>query len=113
MGRVYLPAEDLRRFGCSESSVLSGEIDAKFVALMQFQIARVRTMYDEAAPGIALLDPGTRFTVRLALSLYRAILDRIERNRYDVFTLRAYVPLRAKIAMAFGVLLRSISARNS
>ena len=113
MGRIYLPAEDLRRFGCTESSILAGEIDANFIALMQFQIARVRTMYDEAAPGIALLAPGTRFTVRLALSLYRAILDRIERNAYNVFTRRAYVPLRAKIGMALAVALHSISTRNS
>jgi phytoene synthase len=103
MGRIYLPAEELRRFGCDESAIVAGIVDARFVAMMRFQIERVRTMYREAEPGIALLAPESRYTVRLALSLYRGILDRIERNRYDVFTRRAYVPLGAKLWTALAV----------
>jgi phytoene synthase len=100
MGRIYLPAEDLRRFGYSESSLFSETIDDNFAALMKFQIERVRVMYEEAAPGIALLAPSSRYTVRLALSLYRRILEEIERNGYDVFTRRAYVPIRSKLLAA-------------
>ena len=107
MGRIYLPAEDMGRFGCSETAILAGAVDERFVGLMQFEIARVRTMYREAEPGIALLAPGSRYTVRLALSLYRAILDRIEANGYDAFTRRAYVPLRAKMLTALGVAART------
>jgi phytoene synthase len=103
MGRIYLPAEDLRRFGCTETAVLAGVVDERFVALMRFEIARVRAMYAEAEPGIALLAPESRYTVRLALSLYRGILDRIESNRYDAFTRRAHVPLRAKMLTAVSV----------
>jgi len=105
MGRIYLPAEDLRRFGCDESAIVAGTVDDRFVALMRFQIERVRAMYREAEPGIALLAPESRYTVRLALSLYRGILDRIERNRYDVFTRRAYVPLHRKLQTALAVAL--------
>jgi phytoene synthase len=100
MDRIYLPAEDLRRFGCTESSILSGTVDARFMALMRFEIERVRAMYAVAERGIALLAPGSRYTVRLALRLYRRILNRIEANRYDVFTRRAYVPLREKVVTA-------------
>jgi len=57
-------------------------------------------MYDEAAPGIELLSPDSRSTVRLALVLYRRILDEIEHNDYDVFTRRAYVPMRTKLFTA-------------
>ena len=103
MDRIYLPAEDLRRFGCTEASIIDGVVDERFRELMRFQIARVRTMYAEAEPGIALLAPESRYTVRLALSLYRGILDRIEANRYDVFTRRAHVPLRAKALTALTV----------
>ncbi|HEY6235065.1 MAG TPA: squalene/phytoene synthase family protein [Candidatus Elarobacter sp.] len=105
MGRIYLPSEDLRNFGCTESVVLEGTMNARFVALMRFEIERVRAMYAEAQPGIALLAPESRYTVRLALSLYRAILDRIEANGYDVFTRRAYVPLRAKAVFALRTLV--------
>jgi 15-cis-phytoene synthase len=102
MGRIYLPAEDLARFGCSEDAIHAGRLDAAFVALMEFQIARVRALYHEAKPGIALLAPDARYTIRLALDLYRAILDRIEANGYDVFTRRAYVPFPSKMLLALG-----------
>jgi 15-cis-phytoene synthase len=105
MDRIYLPAEDLRRFGCSESNIMEAVIDQPFEELMRFQIARVRAMYAEAEPGIALLASESRFTVRLALGLYRRILERIEANDYDVFTRRAYVPLRTKLMMALATWL--------
>jgi phytoene synthase len=100
MGRIYLPAEDMERFEYSERSLFAGTIDANFIALMQFEIARVRAMYDAAAPGIELLAPGSRYAVRLALTLYRGILDQIERNGFDVFTRRAALAPRAKFIAA-------------
>jgi phytoene synthase len=105
MDRIYLPAEDLRRFGCSEEVILAGRVDESFTDLMRFEIARVRAMYAEAEPGIALLASESRFTVRLALGLYRRILERIEANDYDVFTRRAHVPFRTKLLMALGTWL--------
>lgn len=105
MDRIYLPAEDLRRFGCPESCIMEAVVDEPFAELMRFQIARVRSMYAEAEPGIGLLASESRFTVRLALGLYRRILERIEANDYDVFTQRAYVPLRTKLVMALGTWL--------
>jgi phytoene synthase len=105
MGRIYLPAEDLRRFGYAENRVFEQVVDENFIALMQFQISRVRELYLEAEPGIAMLSPESRYTVRLALSLYRRILSAIELNGYNVFSRRAYVPLRAKIVTALGVAL--------
>jgi phytoene synthase len=105
MDRIYLPAEDLRRFGCPESCIMEAVVDEPFVDLMRFQIERVRAMYTEAEPGIALLASESRFTVRLALGLYRRILERIEANDYDVFTQRAYVPFRTKLAMALATWL--------
>jgi phytoene synthase len=100
MGRIYLPQEDMERFGYSEEKLLENTIDDGFIALMQFQIERVRAMYTEAEPGIAMLSPESRYTVRLALHLYRRILNAIELNRYDVFTRRAYVPFRTKMLSA-------------
>ncbi len=100
MGRIYLPQEDMARFGYSEEKLLAGTIDEGFIALMSFQIERVRAMYLEAEPGIAMLAPESRYTVRLALHLYRRILNAIELNGYDVFTRRAYVPFRTKMLSA-------------
>jgi 15-cis-phytoene synthase len=106
MGRIYLPGEDLRRFGCEESAVLDGTGGPAFEALMRFEIERVRALYREAEPGIALLAPDARRTVRVALVLYRGILERIEANRYDVFSRRAFVPLGAKLRTVVATLAR-------
>lgn len=105
MGRIYLPSEDLARFGYCESNVFEEVIDDSFVALMQFQIARVRKLYASAEPGIDLLSPESRYTVRLALALYSRILRAIELNRYDVFGKRAYVPFRSKVLTAMTLAL--------
>jgi phytoene synthase len=71
---------------------------------MRFEIERARALYREAEPGIALLEPDSRYAVRLALHLYRGILDAIKSNRYDVFGRRAFVPLSAKILTALRLL---------
>ena len=61
MGRIYLPSEDLERFGYSESALERGLVDDRFRALMRFQIERVRTMYEGAEPGIAMLSKDSRY----------------------------------------------------
>ncbi|MEO0947083.1 MAG: phytoene synthase [Cyanobacteria bacterium J06641_5] len=92
-GRIYLPLEDLRRFDYSEEDLLAGKIDARWRALMDFQIQRARAYYLQAEAGIRSLSPDARWTVWTALMLYQGILDAIvTRNQYDVFTRRAFVP---------------------
>lgn len=103
MGRIYLPLDEMARFGYTEADLLATTVDGRFVELMRFQIDRARRLYREAEPGIARLHPESRYTVRLALHLYRGILGAIEANNYDVFTKRAYVPLQAKILTALCV----------
>lgn len=103
MGRIYLPLDEMQHFGYTESSIFEEVIDDSFVALMKFQIERVRRLYSEAEPGIVMLAPESRYTVRLALTLYRQILASIEANRYDVYTKRAYVPFRSKMLAAMTV----------
>lgn len=91
-GRIYLPMEDLALFDYTEEDLLKGVIDERWRSLMQFQIQRARKFYAEAESGICRLNPDARWPVWTALMLYRQILDVIERNQYDVFTRRAYVP---------------------
>jgi len=107
MNRIYLPADEMARFGYSEADLFACRVDERFAALMRFQIDRARELYRDAEPGIARLEPESRYAVRLALRLYRGILDAIEANHYDVFTRRAYVPLRTKVLMALILGLRA------
>jgi 15-cis-phytoene synthase len=70
---------------------------------MRFEIGRARARYRDAEGGIAHLEAESRYAVRLALHLYRGILDAIEANRYDVFKKRAFAPLHAKVLTAFAL----------
>jgi phytoene synthase len=99
-GRIYLPLEELRGFGYGERELAAGLRNAAFRRLMEFQIARARSYYRSAAPGIALLDPRGRFAVEVAARVYAAILGEIEHCGYDVFHRRAAVPARRKYWIA-------------
>lgn len=96
-GRIYLPQEDLARFGLTDADIFAGCRDERFQALMRFQIARADALYDASWPGIAMLNPDGQLAVAAASEVYRGILRRIERNQFDVFTRRAQVPLHSKL----------------
>ncbi len=98
-GRIYLPQEDLARFGLRDADILAGRRDERFVALMRFQIERAHALYDEAWPGIALLSRDSQFAIAAAADIYRGILGRIVANEYDVFTRRAHVSFAGKLLM--------------
>ncbi|HET9964547.1 MAG TPA: phytoene/squalene synthase family protein [Rubrobacter sp.] len=101
-GRVYLPLEDLAHFGYTEQDLALGVVDERFVALMRFEIDRARRLYEVADGGIGYIPRGRRFPVVVARKLYAAILDRIEAQRYDVFSRRAQVSRPAKLLVAAG-----------
>jgi phytoene synthase len=88
-GRVYVPQEDLRRFGVDLSQ---RTVTPQWRACLAFEIARNRELYAHADTGIALLPPRSARCVGAARVLYARILDRIERAGYDVFTDRVVVP---------------------
>lgn len=106
MGRVYIPLEDLDRFRYTEGDLARGVINENFVELMRFQIERAREYYRRSESGIPMLgDPRSRRTVRIMGRSYRRILEKIEQNRFDVFTRRAFVPVAEKLLIAAGSFL--------
>ena len=96
-GRLYLPLEDLSRFGLDEMDIEAGIVDDRWRAFMRFQIGRTRQLYEEAWPGIALLHSDGRLAIVAAAELYRAILADIEDHDYDVFSRRAHVNAWGKL----------------
>ena len=101
-GRVYIPQEDVRRFGVD---LASRRCTPEFVALMKFEIARCRELYDSADKGIAMLPARSARCIRAARVLYSQILERIEAQSYDVFSHRASVPTSQKALMVARLLL--------
>jgi 15-cis-phytoene synthase len=97
-GRVYLPQNEMRRYGLDEGDLSAGQVTDRWRAFMRFQITRNRELYAEAWPGIGLLHPEGRVAIGAAAELYRAILNDIEAHDYDVFNRRAYIGSWGKIS---------------
>jgi phytoene synthase len=111
-GRIYLPQEDLARFGLRDEDILGGRRDQRFRALMRFEIARAHTLYEEAWPGIAMLSDDSRFAVGAAAEIYRGILGKIVANDYDVFTRRAHLSLAEKLLLLPRIRRRLYTTRD-
>lgn len=94
-GRIYLPQDDLGRFGVSSSALLRCEPDHKFVALMAFQYGRAVELYDRA---LSLLPAEDKRMQRAGLAMgaiYRALLEEIRRDGFRVLQHRvALTPIR-------------------
>jgi phytoene synthase len=110
-GRIYLPLEDMERFGHTEDMLMSGTINRSFVALMDFQIARANALYRSALPGVALLPPDSRLAVTAASTLYQGILGKIVAARYDVFNHRAHLSSAEKLCALPAIWWKSRRAR--
>jgi 15-cis-phytoene synthase len=99
-GRVYLPQDELRRFGCSEADLAAGAVTPAIRALLEHQLGRARAFYDRAA---AAMPPGEAkhlVAAEIMGAIYFGILKRIEARGYDVFreVIRVPRPERAWIA---------------
>ncbi|MAG92722.1 MAG: terpene synthase [Planctomycetaceae bacterium] len=88
MGRLYLPAEDLERFGYTLEDIRSGCRDERFARLMEFEVARAREYYAKAESLFEWLAPRGRPILRAMLRIYGGLLGKIERRGYDVYTHR-------------------------
>ena len=95
-GRVYIPQEDVRRFGVD---LAERRCTPQFVELMKFEIERCRALYRSADDGLVLLPPQSRRSIGAARVLYGRILDKIEGQNYDVFAKRASVSTWEKAVM--------------
>jgi 15-cis-phytoene synthase len=98
-GRIYLPREDLRRFGVTEEQIHAQRVNDNYINLMKFEIARARMYYERARRGVFMLAESSRLPVQSSLDAYGRILDKIEENGYDSLTKRAYVDKWEKLSI--------------
>jgi phytoene synthase len=99
--RLYLPLDELAKFGLTEEDIARQRMGDSFQALMRFQIGRARAYYSYADAGIVLLpDDGARYCARLMSTIYGAILDEIERANYQVYRGRVRVSFARKLGLA-------------
>ncbi len=103
-GRVYLPQEDLHRFGYDEERLNRGVQDASFHALMRFEVERARGYYVAAQPLSELLHPPGRAIFQVMTRTYAGLLDAIEHRHYDVFSSRVSLSRWRKVGFALQAL---------
>ncbi|PRY17502.1 phytoene/squalene synthase family protein [Kineococcus rhizosphaerae] len=115
-GRVYLPAEDLERFGLTREDLFAaraeGRTPERVRDLLAFEADRTRELYAFAEPGLDMVHPTSRDCLRTAYLLYGGILDQVAAVDYDVLGRRVRVGLPRRLAVALPGLVRARLARR-
>ncbi len=111
-GRIYLPQEDLRRFGCTDQDLEAGRLTAGVRELLAFQGQRAVEFYGKAAELLTGLDARPLVAAEIMGRIYRETLARIERAGYDVFSQRIRVPRARRIAIAADTWMRTRFGRH-
>ena len=105
-GRVYIPAEDLRRFECTEEDLRAGVVTATLRRLLEFEVARAREFYRRANLALPKGDERRLVSARIMAAIYFDVLRSIERAGYDVFHGKVRVSRRRQAFLAAATWLR-------
>ena len=100
-GRIYIPREDLRRFGYSEDDLLHFRYTPEFVNLMRFEVRRASDYFDGARAALRNEDKYFFFAARIMWSIYAHTLHRIELRNYNVFERRISISRFLKLLITF------------
>ncbi|HTP87762.1 MAG TPA: squalene/phytoene synthase family protein [Bryobacteraceae bacterium] len=103
LGRVYLPAEDLRRFSVDPAHMEHNEC---FVELMRFEAGRARRYYDDSWELLDLVQRRSRPSLWALMCIYSRLLERIEHSNYDVLERRISLPVWEKLSIVGRALAR-------
>ena len=110
-GRIYMPLDELKRFGVDESMLLKRQMTPEIVQAIKFQISRVKELQEIAEAGIQYLSPISRPCIRAASELYCGIVDEIIANGYDVFSKRATTSKTRRARVAGLAFLQTLIVR--
>ncbi len=97
LGRVYLPQDELARFGVTEDDIAAGRSGPSWRGLMAHESSRAHALLNEGLGLLALLDARSSLCVRTLAGIYAGVLDEIERRDYDVFSGRPRLSTLAKL----------------
>ncbi len=106
--RIYLPLEDMARFGVTEAQLQAHRFTPEFAALMRFEVERTRSLFAEGQPLGALVDKRLRLDIEMFNQGGLEVLRLIEQQGYDVLSRRPAVSKRRQLVMLFRRLLKAI-----
>lgn len=109
-GRLYLPTEDLERFACTEADLRRG-LSEPVAALLRHECERARRFYRKARAALPAADRRRMVAAEIMGAIYFAILRRIERRGYDVFSRVVRVPRPQRAWIAASVWLGNLAGR--
>lgn len=101
-GRIYLPQEDLARFGCAEAEILERRLTPAFRALMRFQVARAESYYDAARGALPRVDRRPMLPAEIMRAIYSRLLRQIEDRAFDVYTRPIRLSDARRLTLAIG-----------
>lgn len=108
-GRLYLPTEDLERFGVTEADLCAGRMTGPIRALLDFESKRARDHYLRAAQELPREDARRFAAARIMGAIYLHLLDRIERSGYDIFGAPIRVPRWRQVTIAGSTWLSTVA----
>ena len=106
-GRIYLPTEDLERFGYTPADLRARTNDARFRALMKFQVARAEGFYRSARQHLARCDRRSMVAAEIMREIYWKLLTKIRRDRFNVFAERYRLSKPRKLWTLFAMAIRT------
>lgn len=106
-GRIYLPREDLARFGYSPEDLAAGRCNEAFLALMRFEAERARRYYTQAVAALPPADRRALTAAEIMRGIYGRLLVRMERDGFHVFDRRYSLGRWEKLAVIGGTIVRS------
>ena len=109
--RVYIPQEELARFGCSEEDLFRGVVNDNFRNLMRFQVDRARDFFGKGRQLLPLLSPRSRACPAVLHGTYSRLLDRIESSGYNVFGRRVSLSTSEKLVLMARLWANGLAAR--
>ena len=105
-GRIYLPQDELARFGVPEADILARRHSDRFAELMRFQAQRAQDTYDRALGELPAVDRKAQRPGLMMAAIYRALLDEIVKDGCRVLTHRVSLPPARKLWLAARAWLR-------
>ncbi|MEO8447461.1 MAG: phytoene/squalene synthase family protein [bacterium] len=105
-GRIYIPAEDLKKFNYSESDLMSFTYNENFIKLMKYECERAASYYEKANSYLTKEDKGLMFAARIMEHIYFRVLKIIEKKNYNVFEKKVRVSKLKKLYITAGVFVK-------
>jgi phytoene synthase len=106
-GRIYLPLEDLERFGYSQNDLRAYRYNQPFIELMKFETQRARSYFAKAASSLPEQDRNSMFAAEIMGAIYREILESMPKVQYNVFRNRLTIPKKRRMKIALEIWFRS------